>query len=418
MSDGPLGISVTVIGTHALLPSNNYAAGIALAASWDPTLARQIGEQLGEDARARDVSILLGPAVNLIRSPVDGRAFEYFGEDPWLTSQLAVNYIEGVQTKGVIATVKHFVANNSEFDRNHTNSIVDEQTLHELYLPAFERSIKEAGVGAVLDSYNMLNGTHLTQNCAMNVDLLRKNWNFTGILMSDWDATYNGVQAAKCGLDLEMPFAKFMTKETLRSALQQGDLDIATIDQKVMNIFRTEIRFGLLNTSHQVPAAVYTTTSRALALQSALESIVLLKNKNNVLPLNREQTHMIAVIGPDAYPAVPGGGGSSHVVSFAPVSLLTGIVDTASKGTRVLYQRGLPSPEEIFAATCFDAPLELAEFDSAAYDGKPIRAEQWEHIAGWHQDVWTPPLKPRYLRWTGSDGPVSLAFRGSQPRYI
>lgn len=407
MSDGPLGVSVTVIGTRVLLPSNNYAAGIALAASWDPSLARQIGEQLGEDARARDVGILLGPAVNLIRAPMDGRAFEYFGEDPWLTSQLAVNYIEGVQSKGVIATVKHFVANNSEFDRNHTNSIIDEQTLHELYLPAFERSIKEAGVGAVMDSYNLLNGTHLTQHCAMNVDLLRKNWNFTGILMSDWDATYDGVQAAKCGLDLEMPFAKFMTKETLHTALQQGDLDIETIDQKVMNILRTEIRFGLLNTSHQEPAAVYTTSSRALALQSALESIVLLKNESNMLPLSRVQTHTITVIGPDAYPAVPGGGGSSHVASFAPVSLLTGIVDTAGKGTRILYQRGLPSPEDIFATTRFDAPLELAAFNSAAYDDTPIRAEHVEHIADWHLDVWTPPLKPRYLRWTGTFTPVA-----------
>jgi beta-glucosidase len=402
MSDGPLGVSVTVIGTRALLPSNNYAAGIALAASWDPQLARRIGEALGDDARTRDVQVLLGPAVNLIRAPQDGRAFEYFGEDPYLAAQLAVPYIEGVQSKGVIATVKHFAANNSEFDRNHTNSIVDEQTLHELYLPAFKAAIQQANVGAVMDSYNLLNGTHLTQDCALNVDLLRHDWGFQGIVMSDWDATYNGLAAARCGLDLEMPYAKFMTPATLRGALDSHQLDIATIDEKVLHILRTEIRFGLLEPSPPTLPALYTPAARRLALDSALESIVLLQNQDHLLPLARSNIHTLAVIGTDAYPAVPGGGGSSRVSAFAPVSILNGIVDEAGTGTRILYSRGLPSPEEIFADTNFDQPLTLEEFDNAAYSGNPIHTEQAAHIANWHSDVWTPAQKPRYLRWSGA----------------
>jgi beta-glucosidase len=412
MSDGPVGVSVTVVGTRALVPSNNYAAGIALAATWDPDLARRVGEELGKDARSRGVGILLGPAVNIVRAPMDGRAFEYFGEDPWLASRMAVSYIQGVQSQGVVATVKHFVANNSEFDRNNTNSVVDEQTLHELYLPAFEAAVEEAKVGAVMDSYNLLSGVHLTQNCAMNMSLLRNTWGFRGILMSDWDATYDGVQAARCGLDLEMPFARFMTKQRLNDALQAGDINIATIDAKVANILRTELRFGLVSKMVPVTPALYTTSSRQIALQSAIESIVLLKNKNNLLPLSRKTTRTLAVIGPDAYPAVPGGGGSSHVESFQPVSLLGGLVDVAGDGTTVLYQRGLPSPQEIFAQTVFDpgnpsGRLTLQEFDKADFSGQPRRVEFTDHIDQWHTEVWAPPQpNPKYLRWTGSFTPL------------
>ena len=202
MSDGPLGVR------NADPPSTTMAGGISLAASWDPGLAEQEGIQIGRDARARGVHFMLGPAFNIYRAPMDGRNFEYMGEDPYLAGKIAVGYIEGMQSQGVSATAKHFIANNSEFDRHNTDSIVDERTLREIYLPAFEAAVKEGHVRAVMDSYNLTNGIHMTQNAPLNIDVLKKEWGFSGILMSDWTSTYDAVAAANGGLDIEMPSGK------------------------------------------------------------------------------------------------------------------------------------------------------------------------------------------------------------------
>ena len=164
-----------------------------MAAAWDPELAKRVGIVIGQDARARGVHFMLGPGVNIYRSPLNGRNFEYFGEDPFLAARTAVAYIEGMQSQGVSATVKHFMGNNSEFDRHNSDSIIDERTMREIYLPAFEAAVKEADVGAVMDSYNLTNGLHLTQNGYLNTDLAKKEWGFKGIMMSDWDATYDAV---------------------------------------------------------------------------------------------------------------------------------------------------------------------------------------------------------------------------------
>src|SRR5262249_35721559 len=162
--------------------------------------------------------------------PMCGRNFEYYGEDPFLASRMAVGVIEGIQSQRVLATAKHFAANNQEFNRHNLSSDVDERTLREIYLPAFEASVREAKVGAVMNSYNLINGVHATQNPHLNIDILRKDWGFDGILMSDWDSTYDGVAAANSGLDLEMPNGKFMNKETLIPAIRAGKVSEATID--------------------------------------------------------------------------------------------------------------------------------------------------------------------------------------------
>ncbi|HWF66664.1 MAG TPA: glycoside hydrolase family 3 N-terminal domain-containing protein, partial [Acidobacteriaceae bacterium] len=179
MSDGPMGV-------RTWGPSTAYAAGIGLAASWDTSLAKEVGIGIGEDARARGVNFLLGPGVDIYRMPLNGRNFEYFGEDPYLDARITVGYIDGVQSQGVSATVKHFALNDSEFDRNDENSIADERTMREIYFPAFEAAVKDAHVGAIMDSYNLVNGEHSTQNNFMNIQVLRKDWGFRGILMSDW----------------------------------------------------------------------------------------------------------------------------------------------------------------------------------------------------------------------------------------
>src|SRR3989441_8799629 len=294
MADGPIGV-------RNYGPATAMAGGIALAASWNPALVERVGTELGRDARAKGVHFLLAPGVNIYRAPMNGRNFEYFGEDPFLASRVAVGYVKGVQSQGVSATVKHFMGNNSEVDRHHTDSVIDERTIREIYLPVFEAAVKEARVGAIMDSYNLTNGLHMTQNAYFNRDIARKEWGFEGLIMSDWTSTYDAVGAANGGLDLEMPFAKFMNRESLLPAIKEGKVSVASVDEKVRRILQTAIRFGWLDrdqTDLSIPR--YNPQGRLAALQAARESMVLLKNEGNVLPLGRAQIKSIAVIGPDA----------------------------------------------------------------------------------------------------------------------
>src|SRR5437016_3545318 len=208
MAEGPIGV-------RNYGPATAMAGGIALAATWNPALAERAGAEIARDARAKGVHFLLGPGVNIYRAPMNGRNFEYFGEDPLLASRIAVGYIKGVQDQGVSATIKHFTGNNSEFDRHNTDSIIDERTIREVYLPAFEAAVKEAHVGAIMDSYNLTNGEHMTQNGHLNTEVVKKDWGFNGIVMSDWVATYDGVAAANGGVDLEMHSGAFMNRKHL-----------------------------------------------------------------------------------------------------------------------------------------------------------------------------------------------------------
>lgn len=208
MADGPQGIRNNTTSTL-------YPSGILTAATFNRELAERLGHGLGKDAKARGVAILLGPGVNIYRAPMNGRNFEYFGEDPYLSSEVAEHYIEGVQAEGVIATVKHFAANNQEWSRHHASSDVDERTLHEIYFPAFRKAVEKAHVGAVMDSYNPVFGVHATENAYMNIEVLRNMWGFDGILMSDWTSVYSTSGAVNGGLDLECPKGVYFTKERI-----------------------------------------------------------------------------------------------------------------------------------------------------------------------------------------------------------
>ena len=358
MSDASLGV-------RTWGPTTAYAGGVALAASWDPELARKIGESLGRDARARSVNFLLGPGVNIARSPLSGRNFEYLSEDPFLNAALVVPYIEGVQSEGVVATVKHFALNDQEFNRHNANVDIDERSMREIYLPAFEAAVTKAHVDAVMDSYNLVNGVHSTQNDFLNLKLLKGEWGFQGVLMSDWDATYDGVAAVNNGLDLEMPSPKFMNAKNLIPAVQNGQVKEATIDEHLLRLFRTELRYGFTDRPQFDPAdSTYSVTDRAVALQGALESITLLKNQGNLLPLDLAKVKSIAIIGPDAYPAVAGGGGSSEARAFEPVSILTGIANLLGPNAHVFYSDGMPdSPDEKKAIADADVVVVAVGFD-------------------------------------------------------
>lgn len=311
LADGPCGIR-----NHAP-HSTLFPSGILTAATWNRNVAHLLGEGLGDDARARGVGILLGPGVNIYRSPLCGRNYEYFGEDPYLTSEIACQYIEGVQSRGVMATIKHFCGNNQEWSRHHTSSDIDERTLQEIYFPAFRKAVQQAHVGAVMNSYNLVNGVHATENAWLNKTILRDTWGFNGLLMSDWTSVYSVVNTANNGLDLEMPKGRNLNYENLYPAIKKGLVTEATIDQKVQHILQSLIAFGLLDRQQKdTSIALNYAPSRQKALQIAREGIVLLKNKKNTLPLKGRT----ALVGENAN-IVATGGGSGFVNPFASTTL-------------------------------------------------------------------------------------------------
>ncbi|HXW90110.1 MAG TPA: glycoside hydrolase family 3 C-terminal domain-containing protein [Terriglobales bacterium] len=404
MSDGPLGV-------HDYGLTTAYPAAIALAASWDGDLAHRVGVSMGNDARARGVHFILGPGMNIYRAPMNGRNFEYFGEDPYLASRIAVNEIEGIQQQGVIATAKHFAGNNSEFARMTLSSDIDERTLREIYLPAFEASVKEAKVGAVMDAYNLVNGTYMTSNHHLNNEILKKEWGFDGILMSDWGATHNGIAAANAGLDLEMPSPSFMNRDTLLPALEDGRVSMAAIDDKVRRILRKAIEFGFFDQAQtETSVPLYSQEGRQVALEEARSGMVLLKNAGDLLPLDGTKVKRIAVIGPNAYPAVISGGGSAESQPFNAVSYLEGISNQLGTKANVLYAVDLPVLDEVFDHAEFvtepggEKGLKGEYFSNQELNGTPamVRIDPRVHF-DWGEGSFAPgePVDHFSIRWTG-----------------
>ncbi|HVJ05954.1 MAG TPA: glycoside hydrolase family 3 C-terminal domain-containing protein [Candidatus Saccharimonadales bacterium] len=406
MSDGPLGVRNDGMTTA-------YPAGIAMAATWDTALEKQVGVMMGKDSRARGVHFLLAPGMNIYRAPMCGRNFEYFGEDPFLSSRMAVAAIEGIQSQGVIATAKHYMGNNQEWERYKVSSDIDERTMREIYLPAFEASVKEAHVGAVMNSYNLVNGEHATQNYYLNTEILKKQWGFQGILMSDWEAVTDGVAAANSGMDLEMPDAKYMNKKTLAS----GAVSQATIDDKVLRILRTAIAFGFLDRGQKdASIPLDNPEAKPVVLKAAEEGMVLLKN-NGILPLQMDKYKTIAVIGPNATPAVIGAGGSSVVTPFHAVSLLDGMQNLVGDKAKITYTAGVQPVSEILAATQLTADAEGTRpgaqgeyFNNMEMQGIPALTRVDEHVSfDWGEGSYAPgqSVDGFSARWTAYFTPKS-----------
>jgi beta-glucosidase len=373
-ADGPFGV-------RNFTRTNVYAGGIALAASWNTDLAQRIGTQLGREARSRGVHFYLAPGVNIYRAPQNGRNFEYYGEDPYLAGRTAAALISGVQSQGVAATVKHFIGNNSEFARHTTDVIIDERTAREIYLPAFETAVKIGHVAAVMDSYNLVDGEHMTENRRFNVQILKQEWGFSGVLMSDWDATYSTSAAANGGLDLEMPSSNYFNAASLTPLLREGQVSQQVLDDKVRRILHTAVQLGWLDRP-QLDTSIsrYDVAGRALSLQGALEGVVLLKNADGVLPLDHSQIRSLAVIGPNAYPAVLNGGGSATVAPFHATSLLEGLGAETSNDIDIRYSRGIAGYQRFARntkwATAADGGqlgIQVQEFDNLELKGAPAR---------------------------------------------
>jgi beta-glucosidase len=332
MTDGPIGIRD--VGATV------FPASVLLSATFDPVLIERVGSALAREAKAHRKNVLLAPCVNLVRTPFGGRNFESFGEDPYLAARAAVAYIRGVQAEGVIATVKHYAVNNQETQRTTVSVAIDERTLHELYLPAFEASVQEAGVRAVMGSYNRLNGTYACEHPELLCEILRERWGFRGLVMSDWGATHSGAPALAAGLDLEMPKAEHFTPEHLRHALDGATINQVTVDQAVTR------QLELVASLADGGGALDTPEHRALNREAARSGIVLLKNDGRLLPLDSKRLGRLAVVGPRAA-HVAGGGGSAHVKPTRTVSLLEALREALGSTVRIDYAPGRVPREEL-----------------------------------------------------------------------
>jgi beta-glucosidase len=367
MADGPIGIrswsgpSSESNATSAKLKvtTTAFPAGVAMAATWDTELLQSEGRAIGQEVKAFGRDMILGPTVNINRTPLWGRNFEGYGEDPYLTSRLAVAYIKGVQGEGVIATVKHFAANNQEFERHRVNAVVHERALNEIYFPAFKAAVEEAGVWSVMSAYNKLNGIYCAENPYLLTDVLQKEWGFKGFVVSDWGSTYSTVGTVNAGMDLEMPGGEpmkiwlikpktlqagngggWLVPEKVLPEITAGKISTATIDDNVRRILRVMFVSGQFD-RHAATGEVDTPEQRALARKAATESIVLLKNSGDLLPLDPAKVHTLVVIGPNAAVARTGGGGSSLVGPKYSISPLEGIQDRAGDRLHVSYALGV-----------------------------------------------------------------------------
>lgn len=384
MADGPQGMRNNVKSTL-------YPCGILSAASWNRDLVHRVGNALGTDFHSYGIGFLLGPGVNIYRAPMNGRNFEYFGEDPYLASETALAYVLGVQEKGVIATIKHFALNNQEWDRHTISSNADERTMEEIYFPTFRKAIEKGRVGAVMNSYNLVNGIHASANPWLLRTKLRDEWGFRGVLMSDWGSTYgNGFESAMGGLDLEMPHGDFMNRTTLLPLVKNGVLPEAVIDEHVQHIVQTLLAFNLLDKPLPVthPKDGDWPESRQTALDMAREGIVLLKN-NGALPLKGTT----AVLGPNADIIVKGGG-SGEVNPFHAVTLWQGLHKADRKAQLISNSLWMPQIALIWEAQYF-ANKELK--------GQPVLVRQEKELnQHWTTDAPDASMKHTDFsaRWT------------------
>lgn len=312
LTDGPHGVrrqddEADHLGLNQSVPATCFPPGAGIASSWDPSLMRDVGEALGREARALGVDVLLGPAINIKRSPLGGRTFEYLSEDPRLTGALAVEYVRGVQSTGVGTSVKHFAVNNQETDRMRVSAEVDARTLREIYLPAFERVITEASPTSVMSAYNAINGVFSSENHWLLTELLRDEWGFDGLVVSDWGAIKDRVEALMAGLDLEMPGTGDAGTEAILQAVSDGRLDRSVVEASA-----ERLRVLAERTAPSGEATGFDVDDHhALARRAAAASIVLLRNENETLPLRAGQR--VAIVGELAVAPQYQGGGSSHV---------------------------------------------------------------------------------------------------------
>ena len=322
--------------------STSFPAEIVLASTWNTELVERIGQALAQETKTKSAHVLLAPTVNIQRPPLGGRNFECFSEDPYLTSRMAVAYITGLQREGIGASVKHYLCNDAEFERTTISSEVRERALREIYLPPFHAAVCEAKTWTIMASYNLINGIAASEHPSLLTEILRDEWGFDGVVMSDWLASAKSTAASvNAGLDLEMPGPPIWRGEKLLQAVEHGEVEEATIERSVRRLLQLLVKVGAFEHPEEAPEqALDLPEHRALIRETGGEGMVLLKNEQNVLPLQRERLTSIAVIGPNAREARIGGGGSAQVNTHYAVTPFDGIVAKAGERIRVRYELG------------------------------------------------------------------------------
>lgn len=376
VTDGPHGLRKQAadadhLGLNESVPATCFPSAVGLASTWNRELTRQVGEALGQECQAENVAVLLGPGANIKRSPLCGRNFEYFSEDPYLSSQMAASHIRGVQSQGVGTSLKHFAANNQEHRRMSTDAVVDERTLREIYLASFEHAVRDAQPWTVMCAYNRVNGEYASEHEELLTGVLRDEWGFEGIVVSDWGAVNERVKALEAGLELEMPSSSGLGEQKIIAAVQNGTLAEAKLDQAVERLLN--IIFKAVD--EQRENAVYDQEAHhQLAKEVAMESMVLLKNEDRLLPLTKQGK--IAVIGTLATKPRYQGGGSSHILPTKLDNVFEEIVQAAG-GAEVFFAEGYPLEHDEIDAELMAKAKETAQNADVAvlFIGLPDRYE-------------------------------------------
>ncbi|SCA86904.1 putative beta-hexosaminidase, putative lipoprotein [Bacillus glycinifermentans] len=340
LSDGPHGLrkqkeGADHLGIHQSVPATCFPTAACLACSWDLKLMEKVGAALGIECQANGVSILLGPGANIKRSPLCGRNFEYFSEDPYLSSKMAASHIKGVQSQGIGTSLKHFAVNNQEHRRMSIDAVVDERTLREIYLASFEGAVKKGRPWTVMSAYNKVNGTYASENHYLLNDILREEWGFEGFVVSDWSAVDERAEALAAGLDLDMPSTNGLNDQKIVEAVKSGKITEGTLNSAVERILT--VIFQAVK-SKKENAAYDPDAHHELAREAAIESIVLLKNEGQILPLKKEGS--IAVIGAFAKTPRYQGSGSSRVNPTNLENIYDEIVKSAGSHATVMYAKG------------------------------------------------------------------------------
>ncbi len=339
MTDGPHGVRNEVAPGRTTGPTTAFPTGVSLAASWNPELVERVGAALGEETRGMGCDVLLGPCVNIVRHPLAGRNFESYSEDPCLAGQIGAAWVRGVQSRGVGASLKHFACNNQETERMRGNSVVDERALREIYLAHFQRIVQEARPWTVMCAYNRLNGAYCSENAHLLREILKGEWGFDGVVVSDWGANHTIAESARGGLDIEMPGPPKYYGNLLEEAVYTWQVEKEAVDDAARRVLRLLARVGKLGPRDAPAGSVNTPEHQALAREAAEEAITLLKNERGVLPLSPRALHSLAVLGPNATCGVVSGGGSSYVEPPYRVSPLEGLQARLPEGA-IRYEEG------------------------------------------------------------------------------
>ena len=423
VADGPTGVR-----SNEGEPATVFPVGVAMAATWNPEIAREVGAAIGREALALDNHVILAPTINIVRTPLWGRNFETYAEDPFLAGQLGAAFVEGLQGEGVGASLKHYAANNQEENRMTVSVELDERTLREVYLAAFEHVVKSANPWTVMASYNKVAGVYATENRRLMVDILKDEWGYDGVVVSDWGAVHSTAAAANGGTDLEMPGPAQWFGDKLAAAVRSGEVAVAQIDDAALRMCRLILRTGALDGGAAKQGEIRTQRHRRIAEQAAVEAVVLLRNEGDLLPLEPSQLKRLAVVGPNADARRIQGGGSSQVRTDRRVSLLSAITERLAGRAEVLHADGgdsepvppaarpaLFSPDEARG----QAGLLCEYFADADLSGQPTLARperQLGKLVSHNMGVGQPASYAAF-RWSGwfwpeRDGRHELSIRG------